>query len=104
MISKTDQPPFLSVALVPVAGGHGLEDLTFAGLTKSVKVVIQFATSDFPVGGQQCSVDRRFKIHTPFGHTPPVWAQRHDDGIFGGSGGQPRVGMFLLLRPRWSLV
>jgi hypothetical protein len=44
--------PFLVDFFVPSADGHDLEDLTFAGSTKSVKAVIRFATSDFPVGGQ----------------------------------------------------
>jgi len=44
--------PVVGANFVPSADGHDLEDLTFAGSTKSVKAVIQFATSDFPVGGQ----------------------------------------------------
>ena len=47
--------PVTDANFVPSADGHDLEDLTFAGSTNLVKAVIQFATSDFPVGGQQCS-------------------------------------------------
>jgi hypothetical protein len=35
--------PVVGANFVPSAEGHDLEDLTFAGLTKSVKAVIQFA-------------------------------------------------------------
>ena len=49
MILAAEQRLFAATRIVPAADGHDLEDLTFAGSTYSVKAVIQFATSYFPI-------------------------------------------------------
>ena len=58
----SSQKPYVAFGNVPIEDGHDLEDLTFAGSTGQARAVIQFARSNFPIGGQQCSVCCRWPM------------------------------------------
>jgi len=66
-ISGVDQQTIADIGKVPNANGHDLKGQRLAGSIESVKAVIQFTTSDFPVGGQQ-RIDCRRWTHKPYDH------------------------------------